>query len=154
MGSLPSVVSWEQDTTRTAAHLVLVYCLLCEWGSGRGCESQGEESIPLPPTLSVTFLTNPAVSDDLVCFSVSLFPTHSPTLQHASCSPPGPSTRARRRHRSLQSFISPQLSTDLEIKRDKNRVTQLVWSSFISGLTKWNSLQPLDCVLTCKCRSH
>lgn len=38
-----------------------------------GSESRG--AILLLAALSATFLTNPAVSDDLVCYSVSFFPT-------------------------------------------------------------------------------
>lgn len=38
-----------------------------------GSESRG--AILLLTALSATFLTNPAVSDDLVCYSVSFFPT-------------------------------------------------------------------------------
>lgn len=46
----------------------------------RGSESRG--AIPLLAALSATFLTNPAVSDDLVCYSVIL----SHTAQPGSCS--------------------------------------------------------------------
>lgn len=68
MGSLLSAASWEQDT-----------CTYIVWTRKPvpGCESPTAESIPLHPTLSVTFLTNPAISDGLVCYSGSFFPTSS-----------------------------------------------------------------------------
>lgn len=62
----------------SSAPLPRLLCV-CEWG----CESQGEESVPLLPTLSVTFLTNLAVSDDLV-FCVIL--SHAGILSHPAAS--------------------------------------------------------------------
>lgn len=57
------------------AHLVFVYCVdeevVC------GCESHGDDFILLLPPLSLTFLANLTVSDDLVCYSASVFPTQS-----------------------------------------------------------------------------
>lgn len=67
--------SSEQDTTWELFSLfsTIVYCVNVE--ALPGCESQGEESIPLLPTLSVTINTDPALSGDLVRYSVSFFPT-------------------------------------------------------------------------------
>lgn len=81
LGSFSSAFSWEQDTTSVQLTLSIVYCVLCEYKEAvYRNESQGEESIPLLPALSVTFLTNPAISGDLVFYSVSLFPTQSNTV--------------------------------------------------------------------------
>lgn len=67
-----------------AAHLVFVYCVCVKEEAMQGCEIQGEESSPLLLALSVTFLTNPTLSDDLVRYSGSNFPTSS-RVQRASC---------------------------------------------------------------------
>lgn len=70
MGNPSSEVFWEQDTTYCTPCL----CLLC----GRGSRPWlWDKFIPLLPPLWVTFLTNLTISDDLVCYSASVFPTRS-----------------------------------------------------------------------------
>lgn len=72
----PSAVVPENRIPLTA-HLVFVYCVDEE--VVHGCESHGDKFIPLLPPLSVTFLANLTISDDLVCYSASVFPTRSDT---------------------------------------------------------------------------
>lgn len=67
-GFLEQDATWAQHTLP----LSIVYCENEE--VTRGCE-RGEEPSLLLPALSAAFLSNPAISDDLVCYSVSFFPT-------------------------------------------------------------------------------
>lgn len=68
---------FSENRTPLTAHLVCVYCVDKEVVCG--CESHGDNVVPLLPPLSVTFLANLAISDDRVCYSASVFPTRSDT---------------------------------------------------------------------------
>lgn len=159
MGSSSSVVSWEQDTTwvqRTLSLCPIVCCVNEE--AVHGCESQGEESIPLLPTLSVAFLTNPAISDDLVCYSVSFFPTQADAATRILFYPvPLSRSWAGYRHRSLWSSMSSKQSTNFKIKIETKSHTSHCFVFNLAQISphtisylkldEWNSLQPIYCVL-------